>query len=562
MKNLLFAFFIIYSFLISSQIRAEETEDSRVLVLTAMKEELIRSKENLEIKNFEKPYFISYLLQDSQKLIIAAKYGATIINNLINSRSAYVDLRVGSYEFDDSCPTYQLGWPSGPLEDNYEAIKAMFWQITDKEYKNSINAYLRKRGKLVTQVEKKDRPDDFSKEAIYRFIGPRIDIDFQQEQWKERLNEVSNIFKDYPWLDDSGVSFCIIKGRKYFVSTEGSEYITENLLLTLSISASTIAPEDGMPLENSIVYNVCCLQDLPTQETILQQTKEMLSDLKALRQAEILLPYTGPAILDPSATSVLFHEAIGHRLEGDRQKNDDEGQTFKDKVGEMIIPEFITVIDDPTLDKYNQRSLSGHYIYDEQGIPGQRVVLIENGILKNYLMSRSPVKGFNKSNGHGRSDGRNAPISRMGNFFVTSEIKLSYEELKKRLIEECKKTGKPYGLIIKNIRHGFTNTQNYDSQMFCESPTLVYKVDLDTGTETLVRGVDIVGTPLSTINKVIATGDDDSLFNGFCSAESGTIPQTEVAPSSLSTEIELQKSTSQNRRPAILLPPFEGIISN
>jgi predicted Zn-dependent protease len=295
---------------------------------------------------------------------------------------------------------------------------------------------------------------------------------------------------------------------------------------------------------------------LPPWEKIREEVEKMIASLAALRKAEVLLPYTGPAILCPEITSVLFHEALGHRLEGERLKDETEGHTFKGKFGKVVIPEFLTIIDDPTMKEWGGLALAGHYLYDEEGIPAQKVILIEKGILKNYLLSRSPVKEFKLSNGHGRSCGYLRPRARMANFIIQSSKKVSKEKLKALLIEECKRQKKPYGLIIKGLHSGLTTTKRYGFQAFCETPKLVYRVDLETGEEILVRGVEIVGTPLIAINKIIATGEEEEVFNGYCGAESGTVPLSSIAPSSLSTEIELQKKGKDNRRPPLLPPPF------
>jgi predicted Zn-dependent protease len=263
-------------------------------------------------------------------------------------------------------------------------------------------------------------------------------------------------------------------------------------------------------------------------------------------------------------SGAFIHEAIGHRLEGNRLEEEEEGHTFKDKVGQEVLPTFLTLLDDPGLAEFNGKSLFGHYYYDEEGVRGQKVVLVENGILKNYLMSRRPAKGFPKSNGHGRLSIDSfgyyhwygiSPMSRMANLIVRSNKELSQEELEKRLIEECKKRGAEFGLIFKGTLGGHARTQKYDNQTFSTSPSLVYRLDARTGERTLVRGVSIVGTPLNALDKIIATGDDYGVFNGYCGAESGVIPQADIAPSILLSEIEVQKDSEEKERPPLLPPP-------
>ena len=283
-----------------------------------------------------------------------------------------------------------------------------------------------------------------------------------------------------------------------------------------------------------------------------------MEELVALSLAEKLTPYTGPAILDPTLAGVFFHEAVGHRLEGERQNDTDEGQTFKGKVGEQVLPTFISLIDDPTLAEFNGTELNGYYSYDDEGVPSGRTILIKNGIMRGFLMSRTPIEGFNVSNGHGRSDGTNDPMARMGNTLVVSEKTVKASSLKKRLIKIARKQGKPYALILRHGRGGETTTGRYNFQAFKNSPTLIYKVDAKTGAETLVRGAEVVGTPLVSLNKVEVAGDDFEVFNGYCGAESGWVPVSVVAPSLLVSEIELQRTIDKPIRPPILNPPFAG----
>jgi TldD protein len=275
----------------------------------------------------------------------------------------------------------------------------------------------------------------------------------------------------------------------------------------------------------------------------------------ALRGAPAIDPYTGPAILEPAAAGVLLHEAVGHRLEGERQDEDGEGKTFRGQVGKQVLPPFITIADDPTLRQLKGEELNGFYLYDEEGVAAQRATLVENGVLRSYILSRHPVKGFLHSNGHGRSQGTRKPVARMANLIVESRKQMGDAELKKMLIAEAKRQGKPYGLIIRDITGGNTNTSTFGYQAFKGMPRMVYRVDVRDGKETLVRGVEIVGTPLSSINRIMATGKGYGVFNGFCGAESGNVPVSTVAPSTLLQEIELQRAMEGKDRPPILESP-------
>jgi len=281
----------------------------------------------------------------------------------------------------------------------------------------------------------------------------------------------------------------------------------------------------------------------------------MALDLRDLRKAPVAEPYDGPALLSGRAAAVFFHEVLGHRMEGHRQKDEDEGQTFTKKVNQEVLPTFLSVTDDPTIKELGGVKLSGYYEYDNEGSPAQRVEVIQNGILKNFLMSRMPIKDFSVSNGHGRNQPGLMPTGRQGNLIVTSTKSVPEAELRQKLIDEVKKQGKPYGLYFDDIQGGFTLTTRSLPQAFQVLPVIVYRVYADGRPDELVRGVDIVGTPLAALTRIVATGDQQHVFNGVCGAESGSVPVSAVAPAMLFSEMEVQKRAHSHERPPILPPP-------
>jgi predicted Zn-dependent protease len=478
-------------------------------------------------------------------------------------RRFYVEVRVGSYEFDNICREgkgyYFRGYRSSnyaPLVDDLRAIRNTLWLLTDREYKNALHSYLKKKGEKVYKVEK-EKVDCFSREKPNTYIHPDRNpfMEIDSERWKSRMAELSGVFRVFDFIFDSKAKFFSSRVKRYYVNSEGSKIFTIKQLYSVYIEAFTRA-DDGMLLSNDRVFYSDSPNRLPSIEELKKQARQIALELKQLKEAPVLDPYTGPAIFAPRVVGVLFHEAIGHRLEGERQMDEDEGRTFKGQVGKKIIPEFITIVDDPTMNSFNGIPLNGFYIYDDEGIKAEKVMLVERGILRNYLMSRTPIKGFNRSNGHGRSSGEIKPRARMANFIIKSEKSYSYQTLKKMLMEEVKRQGKPFGLIIKNISSGSTQTSSYGYQAFMGSPRLVYKVDATTGEETLVRGVDFVGTPLSSVNKIVATSTEYDVYNGFCGAESGYIPISTIAPYALLKEIELQRKHEKSEKPPILPSPW------
>ncbi len=326
----------------------------------------------------------------------------------------------------------------------------------------------------------------------------------------------------------------------------------------LVIQAETVA-DDGMELLRVETFQAASPDQLPADNEIAARIDKMAADLKALRAAPLAEPFAGPALLSGRAAGVFFHEVLGHRLEGHRQRDEQEGQTFTKKVNQQVLPAFLSVVDDPTQRELGGVRLSGRYDFDDEGVPASRVEVVRDGVLKNFLMSRMPVKNFSKSNGHGRAQPGHMPTGRQGNLIVTSSRTIKDAELRQQLIEEVKKQGKPYGLYFEDVQGGFTLTTRMLPQAFQVLPVIVWRVYADGRPDEMVRGVDIVGTPLAALNRILLTGDTLQVFNGICGAESGSVPVSATAPAMLFSEIEVQKRGHGRTRPPILPPPgFES----
>ena len=533
---------------------------SDALVLDAMSDELTRSMGKLRLEGYEDPYFISYQIKDNNFYEIEAKYGAVVSSTKNRIRRLFVDVRVGDYDFDNSIKGRSggglpfSGSSSVPIDDDPDAIRTVLWQVTDYAYKDALTQYLNKKAGHVQEVTDEDI-GSFTQEPAHVFYGPELMLPFDPEKWEKIARDVSAIYKEYEDILDADIAVTAQKETVYFVNTEGTRYIRDEILYSIDAQVTARA-DDGKIVENYRNLYYVSPKDIPSPEELENTVREMVEETLMMREAKALQPLTVPALLEPEAAGVVFHEALGHRLEGERQIDDDEGQTFKEKVGKKIIPEFLTVIDDPSMSSFQGTHLMGYYPFDDQGVPGQRVVLVENGVLRNFLLSRTPVNGFDRSNGHGRASYGISPMARMSNTIVESSVEYPREKLKEMLIEEVKKQNKPFGLLIKSMRGGETNTSSYNFQAFRGTPLVLYKVDPKTGEETPVRDIEIVGTPLVTINKIIATGDDYAVFNGFCGAESGYVPVSTIAPSILVSEMEFQRESSKKEKPPLLPPPF------
>jgi TldD protein len=395
----------------------------------------------------------------------------------------------------------------------------------------------------------------FSKEEPSKAIDPKLEVKVDRPAWRDRLRRLSATFKSYPEIFDSSVKLSVSHQTRYVVTTEGTELINERLIWGLHFAAQARAA-DGLLVPHYKSFYGAAEAELPDEASLQVAARHLADEVNKLRAATMLDPYNGPAILLSEAAGVFFHEALGHRLEGERQNDNKEGATFKGQIGNAILPAFISVLDDPTKRKIGLTSLNGYYRFDDEGVSARPVKLVEKGVLRNYLKSRTPVKGSPSSNGHGRSEGTQDPIGRMGNTIVVSEKRVSYDKLKEMLLGEVKRQKKAFGLIIADISGGQTNTTTYDFQAFKGMPRIVYKVDANTGKETLVRGVEFVGTPIGSLNRIVASADKDGVFNGFCGAESGFVPVSTVAPAILISEIELQRTRRAMERQPILPAPW------
>ncbi|MEO0205840.1 MAG: metallopeptidase TldD-related protein [candidate division WOR-3 bacterium] len=531
------------------------------LILNTMVNELNRS---YRILNKQKPYplyFLQYEIMDEHQIMISATLGA--ITNETESRHRYldVDVRIGSYNLDNTHEirgAEEYDWWSSPVEvpidNNSDALRLLLWAETDKNFKSAQERYIKILNERQVKVSESDTSPDFSIAPKIVYTGTSDTIGFDGALWKERLRKLSSVFKDYPWIYNSRVTLRANSLSKYLVNTEGTKLFHNKIGYYLNIYAETMA-DDGMELYLSYPVFVRNENNLPDDPVLKSYADSLIQSLYALRNAPMVEPYSGPAIMMNRACGVFFHEIFGHRIEGHRQKSEFEGQTFTKKLNERIMPDFISVYDDPTMERFENKDLNGHYLFDDEGVRGQKATIVENGILKGFLMSRSPIANFPSSNGHGRRQYGRRVVARQGVLYIKSGNEVSYERLRNALIEECKKQNKPYGLVFYDISGGFTTTGREGPQTFKVIPLLVKRVYVDGRPDEVVRGVDIVGTPLLSLSKIILTGNDYGIFNGTCGAESGWVPVSAIAPSILVSEIEVEKKAKGQDRPPILPAP-------
>jgi TldD protein len=526
-------------------------------VLATMEKELNRATTDLG-KSDPSPYYLSYTVYDQDQIVIAAAYGGLLTNVDNRRRSADVTMRVGTPQLDNTHGQSRgSGMTSGtlPLGDNSDAESRVLWELTDRAYKRAAPAYLNVKTNTAVQAEEEDKSPDFTKEVPVVHVDTKLkEPAFDRAAWEDEARRLSSAFRKYPEVYFATVVLQISSSNERMVSSEGTAIATPSASARLVMEAQTRA-EDGMDLLRVETFQAPTASGLPSEAELSAKIDKMAVDLKALRNAPVAEPYDGPALLSGRAAAVFFHEVLGHRLEGHRQRDEDEGQTFTKKIGQEVLPTFLSVTDDPTKAEIAGVKLAGTYSYDSEGTPAQRVEVIKDGVLKNFLMSRMPIKGFAQSNGHGRNQPGLMPTGRQGNLIVTSTKSVPETEMRQKLIDEVKKEGKPYGLYFDDIQGGFTLTTRSLPQAFQVLPVIVYKVYPDGRPDELVRGVDIVGTPLAALTRIITTGDTEHVFNGVCGAESGQVPVSAVAPSMLFSEMEVQKRAHGHDRPPILAPP-------
>jgi len=532
-------------------------------VLTTLQAELERLAADLR-KAPVPIYFLSYQLTDSASFQISSSFGALSSSRQQESRSLDVDLRVGGHALDNTHPVRGEGMGADfagapaarqlPLDGDPQALRAAVWLETESAYRAAVQRFEKVKANVGVKAAQEDRSGDFSPAEAETHLEPSAPFSLDAPAWERRLRALTAPFAGHPAITHAAAHFSAERETRRYVSTEGSRIQTSSPFYRLAIAATAKAA-DGMELPLQATFMSFRPDGLPGDEALEREVARMIETLLALVKAPVADPYTGPAILSGRAAAVFFHETFGHRIEGQRQKNEEEAQTFRKKLGQPVLPPFLSVASDPTLRQVGNVELVGHYPYDDEGVKARRVTLVKGGVLQGFLMSRAPVEGFPRSNGHGRRQQGNRVVARQSSLLVEASRTVPRAELKRQLLKRIRAARKAYGLLFDDIEGGFTFTARIVPNAFNVRPTVVYRIHAD-GREELVRGVDLIGTPLIAFSKIAAAGDDPAVFNGVCGAESGWVPVSAVAPSLLLAQIEVQrKEKSQELAPVLPAPP-------
>ena len=546
-----------------------QREDSQLI--ETLKSELEYSFGELK-KQEAAPYYMSFRVNDLYNVDLSSSFGAASGSSETKWRSFVPQVRLGSPELDNFKYVPQGGrmTQAGQVEmgtmlprddGGADALREALWRGVLSRYEYALDVWSQTQSRSTVSVADEDTAGCFSEapvEAYYEDPLPETERRIDIPSWQRRLDEVSAVFKSFPQLQEGAVSLSFESTRTYFLDTEGREVVQNRVAARIMLSASLKAA-DGMELPLNVDYFAYDPADLPDNATLVAAAEDMVVRLKALEAAPVADPYTGPAILSGPASGVFFHEIFGHRLEGHRLKTG--GQTFKKMVGEQVLPAEFSVYCDPTLTHYAGTDLNGHYVYDDEGVKARRVDNVVGGVLKEFLMSRVPLDGFPASNGHGRATGGGDPVSRQSNLVIETSHPYTDVELRAMLVEEAKRQGKDYGYYIRTVTSGFTYTGEGGSlNSFNVMPLEVYRVYVDGRPDELVRGVDMIGTPLSMFSNIVAAGDKSEVFTGQCGAESGWVPVTTASPMIYVSQIETQRRAQSRDIPA-LLPAPEGEIA-
>ena len=530
-------------------------------LIKILDEELKRNFEALKAKADPKPYFLAYAVTEQEMHGVSASLGAITSTSKRHQRYLDITIRVGSPQLDNyhqirgDFAQFTAGVPVA-LEDSREAIQRRLWAETDRVYRLAAQRLINIRTNKEVKVAVTEDSNDFSVEEAANGAEAVGALLFSPEDWTQRLRKLSGRFSKYPKVLASQVAVSAMRESKYFVSSEGTRVEHGRPFARIMISAQAKAG-DGMDLAATDSFSAADGKGLPKDSEIEESIDKVAKDLTNLLAAPLVEPFVGPAILSGRAAGVFFHEIFGHRIEGHRQKDETDGQTFTKRVGESVLPEFLSVTFDPTLKVAANEDLHGWYSFDDEGVRARKVPLVEKGILKTFLMSRTPIPNFPVSNGHGRREPGHEVVARQSNLLVESSKTVPEKQLRQMLLDEIKRQGKPYGYYFQDITGGYTTTGRRGFQAFKVIPLVVYRVYAD-GKEELVRGADLVGTPLSSFAKIVGASDKLDVFNGYCGAESGSVPVSAVSPALLISEMEIQKKDASRDRPPLLPAPSAG----
>lgn len=548
-------------------------------VLRAMHDEIERSRK-LTVSNLEGPYFIQYLLDEEEAFGVSASLGGLMAVRDDHFREPDIQVRVGDYKFDNtnfggmgSGPRYDLG--RFPLDNSYPVMRRYFWLATDAAYKGAVEGISRKRAAL-RDIEKTDTPDDFAHSEPVHSIRDFERLGIDRNAWTKRVRALSAIFAAFPGIKDSRVDLEATAGGFYLANSEGAEVKSPENVTILRVRATAQA-SDGMTVRDTLVYQSLDAGRMPPDAQLERDVKETAVRLGELAAAPKGEDYNGPVLFADAASPQLFAELLAPNLALKRRPEGGRGGSgptseLEGRLGARVLPDSFTVVDDPSQKEWRGRPLFGSYDVDREGVPAKPLRLVEKGVLKDYLLTRQPVRGFPTSNGRARMDGAyGASTAGISNLFISSSDTVPGGEMKKKLIELVRQRGKPYGIVVRKLDFPAAAPADELRRLLAASPgvihpvsapILIYKVYPD-GREELVRGLRFHGVNVRSLKDILAAGDDDTMFEfmdtpapfAMIGAGGFTAEACVVAPSIIVDDLELQPSDDEQPRPPLVAPP-------
>jgi predicted Zn-dependent protease len=552
---------ILLAFFFAGSVSAQEDD----ALLRIMQGEMDREYQQLQQQPV-KPYYMSLRIDDFQRTNVQSNLGVTVISQTQRGRALTPQIRVGSRKLDNFKLTTQgfdsrnNGGPQTtalPMDDNdADGIRAGIWSDVRQRYDYAVDVYRETQARVQTAVANEDTSACFSASGVEKYYEPQLtsaQTTINLKEWQQRLDRISGAMAANKELHDGTATLSFEVRREYFINTEGTSVVQNHLSARVLLTALGIA-DDGMELPISQDFYATHPDSLPSVEVMIEAARQLVKRVVALKHAPVANPYTGPAILSGPASGVFFHEIFGHRLESHRLKSG--GETFRNMVGRKVLPIDFQVFCDPSRRYYKGKALNGFYRYDDEGVRSQRVDNIRNGVLTEFLLSRVPMDGFPHSNGHGRASEGYDAVSRQSNLIIETAKPQTEAKLRQMLKDEARRQGREYGYYFQTVVGGYTTTgQGNTMNSFNVSPVEVLRVYVDGRPDELVRGVDLIGTPLSMFSHISAAGNDPTIFTGSCGAESGWVPVACVSPQIFVTQIETQRRKKSTQTPPILRAP-------
>lgn len=543
---------------------AADTEIKNDVLFRALVDELERGRSGLKIEDLERPYFIEYALLDINNIDVQAALGAVFSRNENRARRLRTDIRVGSYELDntnyqgDFAGFFGGGFGGGapiPIEDDYDAIRQAVWWTTDREYKSVTEAFEKKKAFMEGKIIE-DKPSDFSQEKPSVAFEARATLALPMDKFESLAVAVSKIFREHPEIKSSSASVNGTAWNRYLVNSEGTRLRTAHTSCKLVINA-TIQADDGMELSDSITAGARSFEKLPSLDELAKDCAEMVDRLKKLRDAPKLDSYSGPVLFDPAPAASIFSSKFARRFSGGQRAlgGRRRADNLENKLNKRILPRFVNVVDDPTLETLQDEPVLGHYRYDDQGVPAQKVQLVEAGKLRNLLMARNPSKDFDRSNGHGRGwyriDAGHACL------VLSTDDGTEKDAMKQELLDACEDEDLEFGIRIASLGRvaapgGFSQFgfPGMGGQRGGSMPLAMYKVFPD-GREELVRGAEFAEISPKAFKRIIAAGD-----KLYVSNKSGIQGKTVAAPALLFEELDLAEIDRDFDKPPVLPSPL------